>query len=1052
MQGSTKNGSAAEDGSKPRKVLSGCLRQILSGVIPVLLSVFLLLSNQLSPFAISKAAAANLRDSGNLQALVTGNLGDGRLMSTLLPDAPGIGSDEIAIKLADVSFKNKRGGEPLSVAEAYGALLHAGTTVAELESKAGRGGFISQDIEEEILAQVADTAARERDLSQSEAAGIMAGVMARHRREGVRTASVTGDQKSPLLEVTAEGPKGQEITIPPENIHFQVGSVVMVIDPPRSFTPGLYHGKIRISNPITGETKEFNQDFTWGVLAMNTDQDVYRAGQTADVQIGVLDESGEIVGDAQVILQVAAPDGSIKNLNVPPTGTCGVKQVGFIEPDYRIAYTFDRPGDYAFNLTAKTRNGLHSVSSTVEVVDDAPFIVTRVSATRNYPLGPTPMNLDVEFNQDFSGSITDSVPGDFEISGLVPDATIKTAESGDVKSIVWSGDFKSGQIAHFSYDYDAPDISPEFYTIGPVEVGNSWERRAWQIANDMAPSLIYGGGPTGWIYSTDVPSGNSTQLTQSPYRLADPYGVINALAANVDNGLCYYGYGKVMYYWNPAEGTGSTSHHVLADLSGVFPSNVGSLEGGGGAYFQGKLYLGPEYLSDGVFGQPWITGDMYDIYECTLAADGKSIVSSVRLNITTLTSPRRPLDFGSFGDILVKANGASGMMYGSTGMFSSFGLFWSFNLSTSVFTRINTAPVWEVFQLGETISGEVWAGNALTSQIQKIDPATGNLLGSPVAIPYAPRDLSTPYNARIGTTDISLTKSISNPTPNVGQTVTFTLPVTNSGPDTAYNISVQDVIPNGYSYVAGSIGGGSARSDAGAPTLTWTVNSLNTGSSVNLTFQAVVNASGNYLNTSQVMACDQYDPDSTPGNGVTTEDDWASATCTPQRADLSLTKVVSNPNPNVGNTVTFTLTLSNGGPNTATNISVQDIIPNGYSYVAGSIGGGSSRSDAGAPTLTWTVNSLNTGSSVNLTFQAVVNASGNYLNTSQVMACDQYDPDSTPGNSVTTEDDWASATCTPQRADLSLTKVVSNPNPNVGNTVTFTLTLSNGGPDTATNV
>ncbi len=292
--------------------------------------------------------------------------------------------------------------------------------------------------------------------------------------------------------------------------------------------------------------------------------------------------------------------------------------------------------------------------------------------------------------------------------------------------------------------------------------------------------------------------------------------------------------------------------------------------------------------------------------------------------------------------------------------------------------------------------------------------------------------------------DLSLTKVVSNPNPNVGNTVTFTLTLSNAGPDTATGVTVNDVIPNGYSYVAGSIGGGSSRSDAGAPTLTWTVNSLNTGSSVNLTFQAVVNASGNYANTAQVMACDQYDPDSTPGNSVTTEDDWASATCTPQRSDLSLTKVVSNPNPNVGNTVTFTLTLSNAGPDTATGVTVNDVIPNGYSYVAGSIGGGSSRSDAGAPTLTWTVNSLNTGSSVNLTFQAVVNASGNYLNTSQITGADQYDPDSS--------NNQASASSNPQRSDLSLSKTINDPSPNVGDTVTFTITLSNAGPDAATGV
>jgi LPXTG-site transpeptidase (sortase) family protein len=123
--------------------------------------------------------------------------------------------------------------------------------------------------------------------------------------------------------------------------------------------------------------------------------------------------------------------------------------------------------------------------------------------------------------------------------------------------------------------------------------------------------------------------------------------------------------------------------------------------------------------------------------------------------------------------------------------------------------------------------------------------------------------------------------------------------------------------------------------------------------------------------------------------------------------DISLDKQVSDSTPNVGNTVTFTLVIANGGPNTATNIDVTDVIPDGYTYVAASIVGGDSNDDANPATtgLTWTINSLASGASTNLTYQATVNASGSYNNYAQVIDHTETDSDSTPGDDSTTEDD-----------------------------------------------
>src|SRR4029453_14320103 len=53
----------------------------------------------------------------------------------------------------------------------------------------------------------------------------------------------------------------------------------------------------------------------------------------------------------------------------------------------------------------------------------------------------------------------------------------------------------------------------------------------------------------------------------------------------------------------------------------------------------------------------------------------------------------------------------------------------------------------------------------------------------------------------------------------------------------------------------------------------------------------------------------------------------ASATETAQQADLAVIKTVSNATPNVGDTVTFTVIVTNNGPDSATNVTVNNLLP-----------------------------------------------------------------------------------------------------------------------------
>ena len=122
--------------------------------------------------------------------------------------------------------------------------------------------------------------------------------------------------------------------------------------------------------------------------------------------------------------------------------------------------------------------------------------------------------------------------------------------------------------------------------------------------------------------------------------------------------------------------------------------------------------------------------------------------------------------------------------------------------------------------------------------------------------------------------DLELTKNVSDATPEVGDTVTYTIEITNNGPDTATNVMITDVVPAGLSYNTGSImGPGANDSDPSGGGLTWTIPSMLLNDVVMLTFTATVTGTGIINNIAEITSSDQPDPDSTPNNGDIDEDD-----------------------------------------------------------------------------------------------------------------------------------------------------------------------------------
>ena len=296
----------------------------------------------------------------------------------------------------------------------------------------------------------------------------------------------------------------------------------------------------------------------------------------------------------------------------------------------------------------------------------------------------------------------------------------------------------------------------------------------------------------------------------------------------------------------------------------------------------------------------------------------------------------------------------------------------------------------------------------------------------------------------IPVSDIELSMSVDNNSPMVGSDVIFTIIVQNNGPSESTGIVAEDLLPDGFTFVSDDAGG-----NYNPTTGVWTLPNIPSGDSVSLNITATVNTTGDYTNIAEIVQADNLDPDSTPGNGVTTEDDYASITLDAQAvSDLEVSMSVDEMNPVVGSQVVFTIDITNAGPSVATGVVLNDLLPNGYAFVSDNASGNYNNLSGD-----WTIASINVGETLSLQITATVNASGDYTNVAEIIQSNNVDPDSTPGNGIVSEDDYASITTDPVPvSDLSLTQSVNDLNPTTGDTVTFTLTLQNDGPSDVTGV
>ena len=258
-----------------------------------------------------------------------------------------------------------------------------------------------------------------------------------------------------------------------------------------------------------------------------------------------------------------------------------------------------------------------------------------------------------------------------------------------------------------------------------------------------------------------------------------------------------------------------------------------------------------------------------------------------------------------------------------------------------------------------------------------------------------------------GIINITGKKEVNTSEAKVGDTLTYTITLTNSGNATG-TVTVTDEIPAGTTLVEKSITNNGVESNG---TITWTDVEVKAGDTVEVSFKVTIN----------------NDTKTSVRNTAVIDDNKPTEEVETKVANITGAKSVDKSTAKVGETLKYTITLTNNG-NADGTVTVTDEIPTGTTLVADSITANGSYNEENK-TITWTDVKVEAGKTAEVSFKATINSDTKTSVTNKAVI---------DGNKPTEEVET-------KVANITGTKTVDKTEAKVGDTLTYTIALTNNG-------